>query len=332
MKGKNVLLISPYFFGYEQNIKEEIEKRGSKVYLFNDSLSQTFMTKVFIRLNSRVIRKKIDKYYQKMVCEIQNKDSIDYILVIKGESINESSFAILKKAFPNAKTLLYLYDSMNNLKFSTRKLDKFDKVFSFDSNDVEEYGFSFLPLFYIDEYDRNYNESKIKTNYRICTIATSHSDRPFVVNRIKEQLDCKEVPYKFILYTQNRLFHVLRYLKKDYRLLCKAGMVTLNKLTSEEIGKIVEQSDCVLDIQHKMQSGLTMRTFEVLAMNKKIITTNKEIKKYDFYTDSNCCIIDRDNPLIDDLFLDSKYQSIEVTIKDKYSLNNWINNLFDVIK
>jgi hypothetical protein len=45
-----------------------------------------------------------------------------------------------------------------------------------------------------------------------------------------------------------------------------------------------------------------MRTIEMLGTNKKIITTN------------NIFIIDRNNPIIDEIFLNKEYQEIDKNI------------------
>ena len=47
---------------------------------------------------------------------------------------------------------------------------------------------------------------------------------------------------------------------------------------------IFKKSRAVLDIPIAGQNGLTMRTFECLAMKKKIVTTNENIKQYAFRT------------------------------------------------
>ncbi|MTD01286.1 hypothetical protein GKS16_03215 [Streptococcus uberis] len=67
-----------------------------------------------------------------------------------------------------------------------------------------------------------------------------------------------------------------------------------------------------------------MRTIEMLGMNKKIITTNSDIKNYDFYHPNNISIINRDSIEIDPNFLNSEYEPIDKEVYDKYSLKNWI--------
>ena len=59
---------------------------------------------------------------------------------------------------------------------------------------------------------------------------------------------------------------------------------------------VVRSSRAVLDIQHFKQTGLTMRTLETLGAGKKLITTNPDVKEYDFYDEGRVMTIDRANP------------------------------------
>ena len=65
---------------------------------------------------------------------------------------------------------------------------------------------------------------------------------------------------------------------------------------------IIKNFKTIIDIERPLQKGLTMRTIEMLGKNKKIITTN------------NIFIIDRNNPIIDEIFLNKEYQEIDKNI------------------
>ena len=62
--------------------------------------------------------------------------------------------------------------------------------------------------------------------------------------------------------------------------------ISFTKRSAAEIVDVVRSSRAVLDIQHFKQTGLTMRTLETFGAGKKLITTNHEVKKYDFYDES----------------------------------------------
>ena len=71
-----------------------------------------------------------------------------------------------------------------------------------------------------------------------------------------------------------------------------------------------------------------MRTIEMLGAKRKLITTNKNIKDYDFYNSSNILIIDRDEVIINKDFFDVDFQNLNSEVAQKHSLNQWIKKIF----
>lgn len=90
-----------------------------------------------------------------------------------------------------------------------------------------------------------------------------------------------------------------------------------------------KQSKVLVDFLENVHKGLSFRTFEALAYRKKLITTNPEIMKYDFYHPNNVFVWNgKDFAGLAD-FLATPYQEIEESIRRKYSFGNWIRYLFD---
>ena len=99
---------------------------------------------------------------------------------------------------------------------------------------------------------------------------------------------------------------------------------SFDKMSAKDISKIVDESRIILDVQHPKQTGLTMRTIEMVGMNKKLITTNESIKKYDFYNTNNIAVVNRKNVEISAEFLNAPYEPLSPELYEKYSLKNWI--------
>ena len=89
---------------------------------------------------------------------------------------------------------------------------------------------------------------------------------------------------------------------------------------------IYKQSFSVLDIELSIQDGLTMRTFETLGSELKLITTNKNISKESFYDQNNIMILDRKNINLDLNFFKTSFITDEKLLQ--YSFEHWISNLF----
>ena len=102
-----------------------------------------------------------------------------------------------------------------------------------------------------------------------------------------------------------------------------------NPLSYYENLKMVANSKILIDLHHEnLHNGLSFRIFESLGYNKKIITTNKAVKNYDFYNTNNIHIIDDEQEL--ELFLNSDFITIDLRIKEKYSFTNWIKNILEI--
>lgn len=80
-------------------------------------------------------------------------------------------------------------------------------------------------------------------------------------------------------------------------------------------------------MQHNKQSGLTMRTLETLGAKKKLITSNIDIKRYDFYNENNIFIIEDENLEGINEFINKDYEDINQDIYEKYSLRSWVETI-----
>lgn len=72
---------------------------------------------------------------------------------------------------------------------------------------------------------------------------------------------------------------------------------------------------------------MTFRVFEAIGLNKKLITTNKDIINYDFYNPNNIFIWDENIKEIPKDFLNKEYEKLPENIYRKYSLENWVKTI-----
>lgn len=96
----------------------------------------------------------------------------------------------------------------------------------------------------------------------------------------------------------------------------------------------MKNSKVVLDISYKNQLGLTLRCFEALATETKIITDNLDIKNYDFYNPNNIFCIENIGEIenIPDSFFESEYQKIDEDIVNRYSVRGFLKEIFSYIE
>lgn len=324
LDNKNVLIFSPKFFNYEIEIKNTIMNLGGNVDLFNERPDDNFITKVIIRLGfNKIISHKIQNYFKSILKKIQY-NKYDFCLIISPETLDESMLLKIKKTFPNTYYILYMWDSLKN-KNSKNILHLFDRKFTFDYNDFQSFkNFYFLPLYYIPIYR---NRESLKKKFDLLFVATAHSDR----YNIHLKLLNLGKKYKFYLYLSSKKLFILNKLFNSSYAKAHLNDFNYNPITQLEIADLVKCSNVVIDINHPSQNGLTNRTLETMASSVKLITTNDNVKYYNFYNPNNILIIDRFDINIPNDFFESNYIQIEPEVYNLYSIEQFIINIFKKI-
>lgn len=327
INGKRILFLAPAFFGYELKIKLKMEEMGAVVDFHDVRSVKKAYEKAILKISPNVFSRKTKAYYMSII-EANKTKNYDFVFVVKCDMISADILTQLRTLYKNAKFCLYLWDSINNIPGVSKKLHLFDRVLSFDRKDTKKYpGIVFRPLFYIDDFKRGEVADPVaEHSYELSFCGTIHSDRYKIIKRIKKL--CADKNYRFYTFAflQSKFIYYFYKLYKPEFWACDINEFSFSKLSSEEISKIADGSLAVLDIQHPKQSGLTMRTIEMIGMNKKLITTNQDIASYDFYNPANVLIISRqsDTIKIPDDFLSTKYIPLELSLYEKYSITNWI--------
>ncbi|NCD70762.1 CgeB family protein [Mucilaginibacter agri] len=326
LQNESVLLFCPKFFSYELEIKRALEKLGANVVWYDDRPGNDFLSKGLIRINKKFLKSKIEKYYQKILKDL-GKQHIDYLFFVNPEAISKTILKDFREAFPNAKCILYMWDSFDNRRQNVELLPLFDDKFTFDFNDAEKYKLKLRALFYTDVYKRD--KKKDVDKYDILFIGTAHTDRYHLVKTATKGI----LPHrkKMYFYLSSK---VLYYTKKAFVKTFKNvsySDISFKALNHTDIAKLMSETKAVLDINHPKQTGLTMRTLETLGAGRKLITLNQEVMKYDFYDPQNILVIDRQNLEISLDFLNNEVTDLPSEILYKYSIEGWIKEIFDIL-
>lgn len=324
-KGKNILMFSPYGATkhYGEAIKDELLKRGAKVKGYDERPSQNALMKIIIRF----LKKRIPQIFAKYIDSIIKENRgicFDYILICRGEAFTEFTVNRLKKAFPNAQCILYLWDILETTNVRD-VIHCFDKAMSFDPYNVaSESLLKFRPTFFVPLY----RSVPINAGYKydIMFIGTLHSNRYKIINIFRAFFEKQGISSFVYLYVPS----ILVYMKD---LICKFPYISIAKVNftpislSDTVLKMKE-SKCVLDINYTNQRSLSMRAYEAMAARRKYVTTNPEIMKYDFYNENNILVVDIKKPIIPRTFIDSPFVDIDAQVLHKYSVEGLVDDLF----
>lgn len=322
LNGKTILFIGPETFNYEKEIVSELKHLGAQVVYRSDKPGTSFILKVLLRLFPRILWRYSDKIFKQWLAA-SGPANCDIVWIIKGEGLSPKFIGILRQKYVNAHFVYYLWDSINNVRDAATKFSKFDRVYSFDPQDCQRYkALTYRPLFFLERY----RSSMSRGGNGCFFIGTLNGDRPTVIKRLLRILP-EGIEFNYWLFIRNRVELIIRRVFDfSLRALDRSRLLDV-PMPSSVVGENFQRSAAIVDIEHPNQVGLTMRTFEVLASGKKLITTNKNIISHDFYDPSRICVIDRDNPNIDPAFFDSTMEPLSASFYDKYSLNGWVSDI-----
>ena len=88
---------------------------------------------------------------------------------------------------------------------------------------------------------------------------------------------------------------------------------------------ILNDSGAILEVVQEGQSGISMRTMESLFYEKKLVTTNRSVKEYEFYNPKNMFILGEDSLEKLPQFLESEYEQVPKEIVGQYDLKQWVS-------
>lgn len=174
----------------------------------------------------------------------------------------------------NIKVVMLLIDPMSAnypsvaVAKSLMQQFKFDEIITFDPKDAKEYGFRYQNTLYSTfEFD----SKKDATNdlfYLGC-----------VKDRFEMMLDLKK------MINDNHVNSDVKLLGLSQDQINKIGAeYSMNTyLPYDEMLSRMQSSKCILDITQKGQSGVTLRYYEAIVYNKKLLTNNENIKELPFY-------------------------------------------------
>jgi hypothetical protein len=86
-------------------------------------------------------------------------------------------------------------------------------------------------------------------------------------------------------------------------------------------------SKCILEIVQKNQYSLTLRVMESIFLQKKLITNNSDIKKYNFYDENNIMILEESNIKDIEKFLAKPFIPYSTKVVECYSFDSWLERI-----
>lgn len=343
---KNLLLLAPKVANIYIEIITELEKQGYVVdyYEYKSYKLDPHYLKGYVKYGKMFTNGRISSYiikhdWENLLSSNPYTKTYDYLLVIDGYSLHPNLFDILRKRNPKLKTVNYLFDTCrSNYEFNVQ-FTFFDKVVTFDIGDSRKYGIELLPIYW-SPY-----ENLCGTDIDLFGMGSYMKDRFLLFKRLADFSDVNHLK-SFIRIYANKPSNMLRYRIKRMivELLSKrtvmipsdvfsSSIITDKFLSIAEYKKMIQRSKVVIDSNAPHQDGLTARFMWALGAEKKIVTTNKAVREYNFYTPNQIFVVNDIDSFADSEAFKSFMASNFVmpddnrSIIEKYRIDNWLKFL-----
>ncbi|MEF2838206.1 MAG: hypothetical protein U0N82_10850 [Oscillospiraceae bacterium] len=267
--------------------------------MFYDLMNQKQNT-VVIRENSKDIflnflaRRKVQRIFGKLVnsvlCERyrlnhllkEQADKYEHVYVL---FVNTSFTTVrypatvlknYQKRWPNVKYILYYTDAVcrgvSDYANYLREANMFNLVYSFDSDDAEKYGM----IFWRTPYSVKKEYCRIEADKDLYFIGVG-TDRLSILCDLAR--NANHVGLEFYMDIVHEISHEeMQIVLKNVSLHSFSDIIPYY----ESLRRTLE-AKCILEIVRPGQSGLTLRAYEAVVYNRKLLTNNKSILDFHYY-------------------------------------------------
>ena len=335
----NVLFLAPPGLDIYKDVIKELECRGFYVdYVSSSDVPKNPFMPIFNNRyneeNVSTFEKSCTDYWREKLFSQAYLKKYDIFLTINGLMVCPFLFQHLKARNPNIKCKLFLYDKIEYACRVDRYFSYYDAIFSFDLDDAARYNLRFLPIYWVPI-------SKPKTKkydiFGMASYSLHKKDRALLFRQIRKISKKSNMTSHIKLYVSMKNWPIF-FIKNTIKLLTKHksyipfrdvfnGLITNKSLSPTVFREYIYESDATIDTHVEYQDGLTARFMWALGAEKKIITTNKIVKQYEFYSPDQFFIIGEDSISKLNEFINAKFSmslKTRATIS-QYRIDNWLD-------
>lgn len=315
LEGRHILVIGVKFYYYNEEILKKFRAAGARVTFFYErDISFVFGLVKYFRPGS--VDEMQHRHYEGITQKIEG-ETFDYLLVIRGYKMQGEFVTRVKQLNPGIRTLLYQWDSYRLWDCDYRHLMPFfDGVATFDFQDAEELSIPYIPTFSLDVF-RDISVSK--TDYDL--FYSGNYTYPRYLFLIQLVQLAKQQGYRL----NTRLVMSRKtYLQERWRgVKLDPALLSFRKLSKGEYEDLFARSLVIVDFTDEKQTGLTMRTLDVLCAGKKLLTNNKNVFKEPGLNPDQIRVY---NPR--ELRIDPEFVGEADFERKNYSIERWLGRIF----
>jgi hypothetical protein len=329
---QKIIVVSPAFFGFERNICEEIEKLGHSCIWMNERPYEQKWFKILTKIAPFGARKIGEHRILQEIARLKDFGEVDQVLIIKAESQTLGTMKCFKRAFPKATMVLYLWDSVKNSPNGPRLSTFFDRIYTFDPLDAQDYNFSYRPLFAVRSSKPSglTDDSRARNLKNPCIyfVGTGRFERVLrLAGFLRSNKGLSIRSHIFVnLTAQNVLYQIFSALLR-----VPSGVkFSTKKLSYDDYITGLSNSSACIDFEHPKQSGVTMRSIETLLYGKKLITSNSHIKTLKLYHPNRVFIAKDVSTKVPLDFFSSDFPEVSSNLNREFSLKGWLGDVLQL--
>lgn len=215
---------------------------------------------------------------------------------------------------PNCEVYLFYWNIITPKRINYKLFTDKEAIYSTDPADCEKYNFKYNNMFYCEKYYEPYEPCK-KNKLFFLGVDKGRADLLLCLKAVFEESGI-ECDIRLLASGLNK--------KRRQEL---KSILTDKRLSYEEYLTQLQRCSLILDITQFGQMAPTMRVMEAIYLSKKLITNNRSLSSYDFYTENNIFILpdEHDDSLTDQLkdFLVRPFMPYSYKIRKKYDYYEW---------
>ncbi|MDC5703126.1 hypothetical protein OPW41_00910 [Vibrio europaeus] len=322
-----VLFICPNWAGLADPIVREIVKQGHEVvHLDHSDFSKFGYFDACHRVLAKIYQLVTKNSYKHRTTDAEIARTINSffiarpkfdVIIMTEPSLFKREHLDLLKQHCN-KLVATLWDSLTKSPENKQHLDLFDVVFSYDHEDCNAYD-----LIKINNYlDPSWTTSVSleSAKYDVFSIMSYTKER---YQQVVKFLDANPS-------ISPNIYFYIDHPRKRKSITDKRIKVTDKLMLGDELKSNIESSKAILDFLQGHQAGLSFRVYECLGYQRKLISTNQNLKHYDIFCAENMVVLDSSYQ-VPEPFFSTPYFEPEPQIVDKYMLSSWVRNVLSKV-
>lgn len=273
-----VFIVSPNI--YNMNILGDIlGQQNVIIHVAKKNYPKNKAKRLIVKFGSRLLKRLPYMYYD--VKNLKIKDDIEYYFIIESGGLRTYEFTYFKNLNKrnNIHLMLLLLNSMsasspNILAVKDDVLHSdWEAVFTFDKKDAIQYGWQYIGLTYFSTPQKIEASPDSSDAYFIGGLKGNRED---LIIKVFERLNNAQVKCDFDIYCyskeqfDNRKYKNLIHYYQQWK-------------RYDEIQAKVMSTNCIIEILQEGQETQSVRYFEAVYYNKKLLTNNPDIVNLPFY-------------------------------------------------